>query len=131
MRYLHLLVTVLLATPLAAQDLPAPGDYRQAVTRATGLYIDAMATVSESIEALVAAVARRAWTMRSIVMAAAEAYFRTSPASCKGQEAVTGAGDRCFSGSQARSRRPDPGDLRHLENSLFRCGPVLSRETRL
>ena len=83
MRYLHLLVTVLLATPLAAQDLPAPGDYRQAVTRATGLYIDAMATVSESIEALVAAVARRAWTMRSIVMAAAEAYFRTSPASCK------------------------------------------------
>ena len=44
MRYLHLLVTVLLATPLAAQDLPAPGDYRQAVTRATGLYIDAMAT---------------------------------------------------------------------------------------
>ena len=52
MRYLHLLVTVLLATPLAAQDLPAPGDYRQAVTRATGLYIDAMATVSESIEAV-------------------------------------------------------------------------------
>ena len=49
----------------------------------------------------------------------------------QGQEAVTGAGDRCFSGSQARSRRPDPGDLRHLENSLFRCGPVLSRETRL
>ena len=36
MRYLHLLVTVLLATPLAAQDLPAPGDYRQAVTRVTG-----------------------------------------------------------------------------------------------
>ena len=52
MRYLHLLVAVLLAAPLAAQDLPAPGDHRQAVERATGLYSEAMATVSESIEAI-------------------------------------------------------------------------------
>ena len=52
MRSLHLLVAVLLAAPLAAQDLPAPGDYRQAADRAAGLYIDAMVTVSESIEAI-------------------------------------------------------------------------------
>ena len=45
-------MAVLLAAPLAAQDLPAPGDYRQAVERATGLYNEAMATVSESIEAV-------------------------------------------------------------------------------
>ena len=52
MRYLHLLVAVLLAAPLAAQDLPAPGDHRQAVERATGLYSEAMTAVSASIEAI-------------------------------------------------------------------------------
>ena len=52
MRSLHLLVAVLLAAPLAAQDLPAPGDYRQAVDRAAGYYFRAMDTVSEAIEAV-------------------------------------------------------------------------------
>ena len=52
MRYLHLLVAVLLAAPLAAQDLPAPGDHRQAVERATGLYSEAMTAVSASIAAI-------------------------------------------------------------------------------
>ena len=52
MKHLHLLVSVLLTAPLAAQDLPAPGDYKQAVERATGLYNEAMATVLESIEAV-------------------------------------------------------------------------------
>ena len=52
MRSLHLLVAVLLAAPLAAQDLPAPGDYRQAVERATGLYSEAMTAVSASIAAI-------------------------------------------------------------------------------
>ena len=52
MRYLQLLVAVLLAAPLAAQDLPAPGDHRQAVERATGLYSEAMTAVSASIAAI-------------------------------------------------------------------------------
>ena len=52
MRYLHLLVAVLIAAPLAAQDLPAPGDHRQAVERATGLYSEAMTAVSGSIAAI-------------------------------------------------------------------------------
>ena len=52
MRYLYLLVAVLLAAPLAAQDLPAPGDHRQAVERATGLYSEAMTAVSASIAAI-------------------------------------------------------------------------------
>ena len=52
MRYLHLLVAVLIAAPLAAQDLPAPGDHGQAVQRAVGLYSEAMTAVSASIAAL-------------------------------------------------------------------------------
>ncbi len=53
MRYLYvLLATVLFSAPLAAQDLPVPGDHGQAVERAIGLYSEAMATVLESIEAV-------------------------------------------------------------------------------
>ena len=52
LRSLHLLVAVLLAAPLTAQDLPAPGDYTQAVERAKGLYTEAVASLLESIDAL-------------------------------------------------------------------------------
>ena len=50
LRSLHLLVAVLLAAPLAAQDLPAPGDYTQAADRAAGYYFQAMDIMSETIE---------------------------------------------------------------------------------
>ena len=50
LRSLHLLVAVLLAAPLAAQDLPAPGDYTQAADRAAGYYFQAIDIMSEAIE---------------------------------------------------------------------------------
>ena len=37
---------------MTAQDLPAPGDYTQAVERAKGLYTEAVASLLESIDAL-------------------------------------------------------------------------------